>query len=244
HIGIDAAVLANNHILDAGKQGVTTTLALLDSAGIRHTGVFTNSLQFIREHPLVLRARGLTFALFNYTYGTNGIPTPDGTRVNRLDSLAIARDIALVDRDKVDAVIVFFHWGDEYARLPDARQRALAELCHLHGAEIVVGSHPHVIQPLVATENRVTVYSLGNLVSNQRERYRDGGIIVTLDVTKEKNRPLSIQTAYTPVWVKLPDYSPLPPPVADTMAMSDTERRAYQQFIADTRQLLSPATNH
>ncbi|MDR1381689.1 MAG: CapA family protein, partial [Tannerella sp.] len=118
-MGVDVAVLANNHVFDGGKSGVITTLALLDSANVKHTGVFADCRQFIREHPLILRTKGLTFALFNYTYGTNGLPTPEGLSVNRIDSFAIARDIALVDRTKIDCIIVFFHWGYEYSRYPN-----------------------------------------------------------------------------------------------------------------------------
>ncbi|MDR2773762.1 MAG: CapA family protein [Tannerella sp.] len=252
-IGIDVAVMANNHVFDGGKSGVTTTMALLDSAGIKHTGVFTDSRRFIQNHPLILRTKGLTFALFNYTYGTNGLPTPDGLSVNRIDSFTIARDIALTDRSKIDCIIVFFHWGYEYSRYPDEEQKTLAGLCHRYGAEIVVGSHPHVVQPITNhndtyTDNsgdeheytNVTIYSLGNLVSNQRDRYQDGGIIVTLEVMKKKNKPLTINTSYTPVWVKLPKYNILPPSVADTIAMSASERFAYEQYINDTKKLLSP----
>jgi poly-gamma-glutamate capsule biosynthesis protein CapA/YwtB (metallophosphatase superfamily)/CubicO group peptidase (beta-lactamase class C family) len=255
-IGVDVAVMANNHVFDGGKNGVITTLALLDSAGVKHTGVFTDSRRFIREHPLILQANGLTFALFNYTYGTNGLPTPEGLSVNRIDSFTIARDIALADRTKIDCIIVFFHWGYEYSRYPDEKQKALAGLCHRYGAEIVVGSHPHVIQPITIRENKytdsdgekrsytgqVTIYSLGNLVSNQRDRYQNGGIIVALDITKEKNKPLTINTSYTPIWIQLPDYSLLPPSVADTVIMSASERHTYEQFITDTQQLLSPGT--
>jgi CubicO group peptidase (beta-lactamase class C family)/poly-gamma-glutamate capsule biosynthesis protein CapA/YwtB (metallophosphatase superfamily) len=247
-IGIDVAVMANNHVFDGGKNGVITTLALLDSSKIKHTGVFTDSRRFIQNHPLILRAKGLMFALFNYTYGTNGLPTPDGLSVNRIDSFTIARDLALIDRSKIDCIIVFFHWGDEYSRSPSEEQKALAGLCHRYGAEIVVGSHPHVVQPITNdndtnTDNTgdcVAIYSLGNLVSNQRDRYQDGGIIATLDIMKKKNRPLTINTSYTPVWVKLPKYNILPPSVADTIAMSASERLAYEQYISDVKKLLSP----
>jgi CubicO group peptidase (beta-lactamase class C family) len=253
-IGIDVAVTANNHIFDGGEKGVHTTLKLLDSAGIKHTGVFADSYGFITHHPLILQSKGLRFALLNYTYGTNGLPTPDGLSVNRIDSFNIARDIALIDRTKIDAIIVFFHWGYEYAREPNEEQKALAALCHRQGAEIVIGSHPHVIQPIMLYEDAymdysgnekkhtgsVTVYSLGNLVSNQRERYRDGSIIVALDITKKKGVPLTINTSYTPVWIQLPKYRILPPSIADTITMSPPERNVYEQFIHDTHTLLSP----
>jgi CubicO group peptidase (beta-lactamase class C family) len=255
-IGVDVAVTANNHIFDGGKKGVYMTLELLDSAGIKHTGVFADSRGFIANHPLVLETKGFRFALLNYTYGTNGLPTPDGLSVNRIDSFNIARDIAGIDRTKIDCILVFFHWGYEYARQPNEEQKALAALCHRYGAEIVIGSHPHVIQPIVIHKDtymdysgkekrhtsNVTIYSLGNFVSNQRDRYKDGGIIVALDITKRKDAPITINTSYTPVWVQLPKYRILPPSVADTITMSAGERYTYELFICDTKKLLSPDT--
>ena len=248
-IGVDVAVMANNHVFDGGKQGVYTTLELLDSAGIKHTGVYTDCNSFIKEHPLMLSTKGFNIALLNYTYGTNGLPTPSGLSVNRIDSFTIARDIAQIDRAKTDAIIVFFHWGDEYSRQPNNEQKTLSELCYKYGAEIVIGSHPHVIQPISYQKgddgsiNNITVYSLGNLTSNQRDRYKDGGIIVSLDIVKEKDKKIKITPSYTPVWVQLPKYRILPPSVADTITMSDFERSKYELFINDTHKLLSGMTN-
>ncbi|MDR0573517.1 MAG: CapA family protein [Tannerella sp.] len=243
--GIDVAVMANNHAFDGGKQGVYATLSLLDSANIKHTGVFAGCNDFIKRHPLMLQIKNIQIALLNYTYGTNGLPTPDGLSINRIDSFTIAHDIAQIDRSRTDAIIVFFHWGNEYSRQSNSEQKSLAELCHRYGAEIVIGSHPHVVQPVSFNKeedgsvNNITVYSLGNLVSNQRERYKDGGIIVALDLVKEKNKRLKIIPSYTPVWVQLPKYKILPPAVADTIPMSDDERIAYERFIKDTNDLLS-----
>jgi len=120
----------------------------------------------------------------------------------------------------------------------------LAALCHQRGVEIVMGSHPHVIQPFeiqMDTDSiirAVTVYSLGNLVSNQRDRYRNGGLIVTLDIRQTANEPIEIEPYYTPVWVHLPKYQILPATVADTLAMPEYQRSIYQQFVDDTRKHL------
>jgi poly-gamma-glutamate synthesis protein (capsule biosynthesis protein) len=236
--GIDVAVLANNHAFDGWAKGVVKTQQILDSLKIKHTGVFTDSAQYTANHPLMLKINGLTIALLNYTYSTNGLPVPEGMVINMLDSATIKNDILQIDRQKTDVVIVFFHWGNEYQSKPDGEQKQLAALCHRLGAEIVIGSHPHVVQPIEYTENSVTVYSLGNLVSNQRERRRDGGILVTLDVSKMKNQPLQIKTSYTPVWVQLPAYQILPQSVADTFSLTSTQKYDYQQFIKDTEKLL------
>ena len=245
-MGIDVAVLANNHAFDGGRQGVNTTLSFLDSVGIQHTGVFTDGYDFLNNHPLYLSVKGLQFALLNYTYGTNGLPVPEGMYINRIDTFSIVRDLQQIDRSTTDGVIVFFHWGNEYARYPNQEQIALAELCHRYGAEIVIGSHPHVVQPIAYEEDEegiirnVTVFSLGNLVSNQRNRYQDGGIIVAIDVLKAPGEPLELNIRYTPVWVQLPKYRILTINAAKEIALSPTERKAYQQFITDTNQLLRP----
>jgi len=244
--GINVAVMANNHVLDGGKQGVYTTLSLLDSAGIQHTGVFTDITDFQNRHPLYIRAKGLQFAILNYTYGTNGLPTPDGLYVNRIDSFVIARDILQIDRAKTDCIIVFFHWGQEYTRFPDVRQKALAALCHRYGVEMVIGAHPHVVQPIAFQEEddgtirHVTVFSLGNFVSNQRERFQDGGILVAIDVLKEEGQPLSLKTYYTPIWTQLPKFRIITTAVADSIPLSVGERKTYDQFIMDVNQLLNP----
>ena len=246
NIGIDVAVMANNHAFDGGKQGVLTTLSLLDSIGIRHTGVFTGVNDKQDHHPLYLQTNGLRFALLNYTYGTNGLPVPEGLYINKIDTAVIKSDLQQIDRTQTDGVIVYFHWGNEYEKKPNVIQKSLAELCHRNGAEIVVGSHPHVVQPIFFNQEEdglvrnVTVFSLGNLVSNQRNRYQDGGVIVAIDVRKTKGQPLELSILYTPVWVKLPQYRILTTSAANTVALSPAERKAYELFIKDTYQLLCP----
>lgn len=248
--GIDVAVMANNHVFDGGKQGVITTTSMLDSIGIQRTGVFIDSEDFLNHHPLYIRINGIQFALLNYTYGTNGLPTPEGLYINRIDSFAIIRDIQQIDRSTTDAIIAYFHWGQEYSRQPDAYQKAIAALCHRYGVEIVIGSHPHVVQPISYYEEDdgairyVTFYSLGNLVSNQRWRYSDGGIIAAIDVQKEKGYPISLKPWYAPVWVQLPKYRILTLSAADTIPMTLTDRKAYNLFISDVNQLLRPDNNH
>ena len=82
--GVDVAVLANNHCCDGGQSGIRTTVRELERCGIRHTGVFRDSADYRRNHPLLLRRGGISIALLNYTYGTNGMPVPAGTLVKYL----------------------------------------------------------------------------------------------------------------------------------------------------------------
>lgn len=243
-IGIDAVVMANNHICDNGRTGIEYMTARFDSLGIVHTGAFIDSTRYRMNHPLRFEVKGIRFALLNYTYDTNGVPIPKRTIVNLIDTTVIQNDLKRIDRSETDCIIVFFHWGDEYVRKPNDTQRKLAELCHRYGTEIVMGSHPHVIQPFETRYDTdsivrsVTVYSLGNFVSNQRDRYKNGGLIVTLDVEK-KNEQIEICPYYTPIWVSMPNYRILPPSVADTLPLPSGQRESYRQFIRDTRTLLN-----
>ena len=113
-MGVDVALLANNHSLDRGAVGVKRTADILDSYAIERMGVFRDSVDFQRNNIKYIERGGVRFALLNYTYGTNGIPTPKGVVVNRLDSANVVRDLKQIDRSKVDCVGAFVHWGNEY----------------------------------------------------------------------------------------------------------------------------------
>lgn len=233
--GVDVAVLANNHCCDGGQSGIRTTVRELERCGIRHTGVFRDSADYRRNHPLLLRRGGISIALLNYTYGTNGMPVPAGTLVNRIDTAAMARDLAAARHTGADCIAVCIHWGNEYERRPNASQRTLARFMRRHGADLVIGSHPHVVQPYEADSASAVFYSLGNLVSNQRRRYCDGGLLAEIEVTKHPDGRMEYTARAVPVWVALPGYRILPPEAADTMRLGD----AYRTFRLDTDSLLA-----
>ena len=124
----------------------------------------------------------------------------------------------------------------------------MAEFLKRHGVEIVIGSHPHVVQPMeMDSLGRVTLFSLGNFVSNQRTRYRDGGLIATIDVeivdsvllNESFSQRKSLNVTLEPVWVHLPDYAVLPPEVGDTLPMTPDSRFRYNRFMRDTRSRLN-----
>lgn len=236
--GVDVAVLANNHCCDGGRAGIGWTIEALDAAGIRHTGAFADSTDYRLNNVLYLHSGGIRFALVNYTYGTNGIPVPQGRIVHPLDSLHMACDLASIGRDTIDCVIAFIHWGDEYARLPNRSQRELAAFLRRQGVDLIVGSHPHVIQPFEGDESGFTLYSLGNFVSNQRKRYCDGGLLACIDVTLLPGGVKEYVLDLIPVWVQGPSYRILTPAAVDTVRLGATERIRYREFCDDTRELL------
>ncbi|MDR1671567.1 MAG: CapA family protein [Alistipes sp.] len=195
--GVRIVTTANNHICDKGAAGIRSTLAILDSADIAHTGTFIDSTDYRARHPLYFTANGLRFALLAYTYGVNSPSIPRGVIVNTIDTAIIARDISLARTKNPDCIIISYHWGDEYRSRPNNTQRQLAEWTHSRGADIIIGSHPHVVEPIEvffdadSLPRRATYYSLGNFVSNQRTRRTDGGIVADITVSRPAPYPLS-----------------------------------------------------
>lgn len=227
--GVDVAVLANNHCCDNGAEGIRTSVEELDRCGIRHTGAFADSADYKKNNPLYLTYCGIRLAIVNYTYGTNGMPVPEGTVVNLIDTVRMAADLAAARASGIDFIVACVHWGDEYQRRENAAQRSLAAFLRRHGTDVVVGSHPHVIQPWVADSSHVVLYSLGNLVSGQRRRYTDGGLVATVEAVRHPEGRMTYRLETTPVWVSVPGYRILTPEAADTMTLP----AAYGIFRAD-----------
>ena len=207
--GVDVFLTANNHTCDKGAKGIRRTIQVMDSLGIPHVGTYLDSTDFQQRNPLMVERDGFRVAVLNYTYGTNGIPAPNPFIVNMLDSAAIARDIARARELKADYIVVMPHWGIEYERKQNKGQKGYANYMYECGADMVIGGHPHVVQPITLENKneydvaqRVTAYSLGNFVSNQRKRYTDGGIIVKCEIVRDTNGTVRVTNyEYLPYWV-------------------------------------------
>ncbi len=206
--GVDVLTTANNHSMDRGEYGVLKTIEHLDKAGILHTGTFASADS--RREPLIIDVKGIRLGILSYTYGTNGLPVPWGREylVNLLDIQQVKQDITVMREKGADLIIVSPHYGVEYRRTPGERERQMVEELFQAGADIVAGSHTHVIQPMAVREPEregglFVAYSLGNFVSGQKGRYRDTGVIVTLTVQKEPvTGKIQLDSAeYVPVWV-------------------------------------------
>jgi len=206
--GFDALVTANNHCVDRGKKGLERTVEMLDSFKIPHTGTFVEEVNRLNDYPLILEKNGFKLALLNYTYGTNGLPVYKPNIVNLLDTAVIRKDLLKAKDQKPDAIIVFTHWGTEYQSLPSSYQKFFTEFCFKHGAKLVIGAHPHVIQPMEWRKetDQFVAYSLGNFVSGQRKRYTDGGAMAYVELKKISFKPDSAftsidSTGYSLEWV-------------------------------------------
>ena len=242
-LGTDVALLANNHCCDKGARGVRSTIAKLDTLGIAHTGAFHSKEDYEQNSILRLERNGIKLSLINYTYGTNGIPVPKGCMVNLIDTVRIADDIAFASKG-ADCVVACMHWGNEYQRKPSYQQRKLADFLHRHGVDIVVGSHPHVIQPYVATEEQITIYSLGNFISNQQDRHTDGGLLAEIEIEKVNDTVFKYALRTIPIWVKKsPGHKLVSSEFAAEEEMNDAQRWHYERFISNTKQLLNGCDN-
>jgi poly-gamma-glutamate synthesis protein (capsule biosynthesis protein) len=208
--GIDYLVTANNHAADRGKKGIISTINKLDSIGIPHTGTFLNSSCRDSLTPLMIHKNGTSIALLNYTFSTNGIIVPEPVIVNMLDKELITRDINEAKDKNADIIILFLHWGTEYDTIPSKTQTDLAEYFQSIGVDMVIGSHPHVLQKMVRTKNNVTgnndvvIYSLGNFVSNQRKPKTDGGSMVRIELTRIGEKYSISNAGYYLTWVYTP----------------------------------------
>ncbi len=189
--GFDMMLTANNHCLDSGMKAARRTLTALDSLGIDHIGTYHDAAERDRLVPFIKEIHGIKFAFLNYTYGTNGIPARDGMEVSLIDRDRMAREIALARERGAEFVVVTVHWGIEYVLLENANQRALTDFLIDNGADMIIGGHPHVIQPMKMVRNEATgrdilvVYSLGNFISNMKTADTRGGALVKVRVERD-----------------------------------------------------------
>lgn len=241
--GVDIFTTNNNHSCDKGAIGIQKTIHYLDSLQIPHTGTFTDSSTWITKTPMYIRHGQFKLALLSYTYGTNGIPVTQGQVVSMIDTFAMNRQIEKARLDTATNIIVVIHWGIEYETTPNAEQKRLSHWLHQRGADIIIGSHPHVVQPLeYITEGNdttgITVYSLGNFISNQSKRYTNGGIGVQLSLHRERGHThyrmkyLS-NYVYRPLEESLRRYYVIPEPQAAAI-LGSRDSLLYQQFFRDT----------
>ena len=207
NVGFDILVTANNHILDRGAKGMERTIDVLDSLGITHTGTFKDSTQWKKNHPLIIEKNGFRLAFLNYTYGTNFGKEKSAIIVNYIDTIRIANDLDRVRELNADYIIAFLHWGTEYQNKESEIQRQIADFLALHGCNLIVGAHPHVVQPVKkiagnSSDSVLVAYSLGNFVSNQRWRYSDGGVMLEVTLSKSDSITNLNSWRYEPVWVR------------------------------------------
>ncbi len=200
--GFTHLMTANNHSCDRDAEGIVNTAATLDKLNLAHTG--SGGLPADSVPYTEIRKGRIRLAVLNYTYGTNGLPVPQGCFVNILDSTRIRRDVEkLRAAGRFDDIIVFLHWGRQYRTSPSPEQRRWEKFLHRLGIRIIIGNHPHVVEPVVWNKEKeeLTAYSLGNFISNQRDFPRDGSIVLWVRWVKRGEALHLDDVRYMPVWV-------------------------------------------
>lgn len=208
--GFNLLTTSNNHALDKGEKGLLKTISIINKNGINYVGTYSSERD--RDSIRIFNIKGIRVAILSYSYGVNGnyIPKDHPYLINLIDTLLIRKDIKTAHQQNADIVLVYFHFGEEYHRLPTDYQKIIVEKTIHYGADIIIGGHPHVIEPIAyfktdggKLDTGFVEYSLGNFVSNQRWRYSDAGLILNLFITKNltTNSIYISKVTYFPTWV-------------------------------------------
>lgn len=212
--GFDILNTANNHSIDRGKDGIINTIHHINSYGMKNIGTYKEP----SENILVEDVNGIKIAFLSYSYGFNGLDsllTEDelAYMVSKIDEKKIKEEIEKAKALNSDIIVVYIHWGNEYEREPSKYQVELGRNMVNWGANIVLGSHPHVIQRSEVIEkdgkNNFIIYSMGNFLSNQRKesmgnKYAEDGIMVRIDLEKNilEEETLIKDIEFIPTWVR------------------------------------------
>ena len=247
--GFDVLLTANNHCLDKGKLGLERTILMLDSLKIHHAGTYRNPEERHRNYPLLIEKNGFRIVLLNYTYGTNGLKTDAPNMVNYINREQIKKDILDARRKLPDVIIACMHWGVEDCSFPERSERELAGWLIGQGVDHVIGSHPHVLQPMeIVKDSRtparhVIVYSLGNFISNMSKEKTDGGAMVRLKLQRICRITRLVNCEYALVWTSRPVLSKkknfeLYPVTFINKSIHNEELNVMKRFLKGTENLL------
>lgn len=210
-IGVDVVSLAGNHALDYGYNGLCRTIDVFDNIGLSHLGTYKTAEE--QEKLLIKNVKGVKIAFLNYTYGTNGIPLPNGKEfcVNLIDKDLIKKQINQAKEQNVDMIVACMHWGTEYRTTANSEQENLANFLFKNGVDVVLGNHPHVLEPMEkktitledeSTKEVFVVYALGNFTADQRDEITRDSAILNLTITKDSDGKISIDKVdYVPIYM-------------------------------------------
>jgi len=220
--GFDVLSTANNHSLDTRKAGIIRTIEQIKLRGMDSIGTYIEKPD---NRVLIKEVKGIDIAFLSYTEMINGLDSllsqeDLNVMINIIDETKLKEDIAYAKEQNVDVIIAYLHWGNEYSRKQNANQEALADMLFKEGVDIILGSHPHVIQPakILSYEGKTkfVAYSMGNFISNQRietlvpygmseaeTKYTEDGVIIDIKIEKKgETGEVSVKNIdYIPVWV-------------------------------------------
>ncbi len=183
-LGFNLVSLANNHTLDKGKNGIYSSLNYWQGKeNIMTAGSYSSEEN--RITPNIMEKNGITYALLAYTTTTNGLNTfkDEPYLITVYDEELVKADIERL-RDKVDLLMVSMHWGEEYTHNPTEEQKIIAEYLASLNVDIIIGHHPHVVQPIDFIGNTMVIYSLGNFIASQYGINKLTGLMAGVTVKK------------------------------------------------------------
>ncbi len=188
--GFNLVSLATNHTMDKGEQGVLNSLAYWKDKPAFTAGSYTSFEE--RDQVKIQEINGIRYAFFSYTTWTNGLETPVGKEyLNNVYSDELAKQDIEAVRDKVDVILVAMHWGTEYSHGISYDQERIANYLSSLGVNIIIGAHPHVVEPIAYVGNTLVIYSLGNFISDQEGIERLTGLLASVNIKKTTNRGIT-----------------------------------------------------
>ena len=200
--GFNVILHATNHTMDKGYKAIENTINFWKDNYPEIAVLGINEKEEDQNNIYIYNQNGFKVALLNYTYGTNGIPLPSDKPylVNLMDKERITNDVKLA-KEQADFVVVLPHWGTEYQHTPDNFQKEYTKLLSDLGVDLVIGTHPHVLENIEIVTNEeghqmLVFYSLGNYVSGQTERPRVIGGMAKVSIEKDYNTNESFITEY------------------------------------------------
>lgn len=238
--GFDLILGANNHTLDRRDKGILRTISQFESRGIPYVGIYRDAAARDSIMPRIVDIKGFKVAFLNYTYGTNGLRRTTDVGLDYIDRNLIAADVAEAREKGAEIIATCIHWGDEYHLIPNAWQKDLASFLKKQGVDLIIGGHPHVIQPMEMFDNEATgrrgllVYSLGNFISGMRTPDTRGGAMVRVTLSRDADgKAIVSEAAYSLVFVEPPtgrgdNYKLFP---AESDDISPAWKAARNQFV-------------
>lgn len=210
YAGFDALCTANNHCLDSGTEGIESTIGAINFNNMKHFGTKKTP----GDNLLIIEKNGIKVGLLAYSELFNGLDenlTEDNQyMISRMDYDVIESDIKAAKGAGCDIVAVYAHWGHEYVFELTQTQTDLAHLLVEWGADLVLGSHPHVLQKTEVVKkdglDKFIIYSMGNAISNQRRetidnKYTETGVLLKFNIEKNAENTLIKSVEMHPTWV-------------------------------------------
>ena len=184
--GFNLVSLATNHTIDKGEKGVLNSRKYWNrQENVLAAGSYSSFEE--RDKVIINEVNDITYGFLSYTTYTNGLIVPTGKEylVNVYDKDKVKEDIEKY-KDKVDLLIVSMHWGTEYMTYPTNEQKEMAKYLADLGVDLIIGTHPHVIEPIEYIDDTLVIYSLGNFISSQVGVERLTGLMLSLNIKKEE----------------------------------------------------------